>query len=350
MATLLTAPPPAVGKAASAPAADDIWTSELWLETWWEVFGAGSERYGLQPASPPNVHWPLYRERYRLRRRVALLGNDYCRHHLACPDRIPDLVAALAGRRDWDELMLTGLPVDQAHLWLERLAAAGLPARIEPGCLQRYVALDRPWAEVEADFRPTLLSNVRRRERALRRLAPLELRVQTEPAGLDKVFEACLRLEASGWKGERGTAMISRPESRRFYTLLTHRAAAAGALYLSQLYSGEVLIAFSLGLRGGRALAGVKIAYLDSWRRYAPGTILKYLLLRRLHAARFTEMDLGGGDAPYKADWTPYTRALASLHAYNRTLPGRAAAALARTRAAWRGWRATRLSAAAPPA
>ena len=115
---------------------------------------------------------------------------------------------------------------------------------------------------------------------------------------------------------------------------MAFRAAATGALYLALLYSNDALIAFSFCLRHHRVLGGVKIAYHDGWRRYAPGSVLTYRLLQRLQQQGAAELDFSGGDDPYKAEWTPYARTLADLRAFNRTARGRAAAFLCNSRAA----------------
>jgi len=317
-----------------ATANDNPWMSALWLRTWWEVYGGQRQARVISLPAPEPAEWPMYQENDRHLRSLGLLGYSYCRHSLPQPENIPALAAQLAAQRDWDTLHFTGLPLDQARRWCDGLRAARLTASVSLAHQQRYLPLDRTWPEIEAEMRPSLRSNVHRRERMLEKLGPLQLRVHTQPDGLASIFEECVALESSGWKGKQRTALAYLPDARRFYRTLAFRAAATGALYLALLYSNDALIAFSFCLRHHRVLGGVKIAYHDGWRRYAPGSVLTYRLLQRLQQQGAAELDFSGGDDPYKAEWTPYARTLADLRAFNRTARGRAAAFLCNSRAA----------------
>lgn len=331
-------PAPAVqAPTVAAPLAlsrDDVWMSALWLGTWWDTFGGGRELQVLAPEEGQQGCWPLFCERRCGLRRLALVGNRYCRHALADADCIPLLAARLAGARDWDELDFTGLPLAQAESWREQLCAHGLAARCAPPWGQRYIPLARPWAQVEREFQPGLPSDVGKRERALQNRGPLALRIQTTSEGLRALFSACLQIEASGWKGARHSAMLCRPVQCAFYRALALRAAAGGALHLALLYCGQTLIAFAFDLVYGNVVSGVKIGYLDNWRRYAPGMVLQYRLLRYLHGRGIAEYDFGGGAETHKAAWTPHARMLANVRAFHSSLRGRAAELLLRGRKA----------------
>lgn len=311
---------------------DDVWMSALWLGTWWDAFGDGRELRVLAPEEDRRGVWPMFCERRCGLRRLALVGNGYCRHALADRDCIPALAARLASARDWDELDFTGLPLAQAESWREQLCAHGLAARCTPPWGQRYIPLGRPWAQVEREFRPGLLPDVGKRERALQSRGSVTLRIHTTAEGLEAVFEACLAIEASGWKGRQHSAMICRPVQCAFYRALALRAAAGGALHLALLYCGQTLIAFAFDLFYGNAVSGVKIGYLDTWRRHAPGMVLQYRLLRYLHDRGIAEYDLGGGAETHKAAWTPHARPLANVRAFHSSLRGRAAELLLRGR------------------
>lgn len=337
-------PAPAVQEAQRpAPLAlsrDDVWMSELWLGSWWDTFGAGRELQVLRPEEGRQGGWPLFCERRYGLRRLRLIGSGYCRHALPEPECIPGLADRLAGARDWDVLDFTGLPLEQAEGWREQLCAQGLGVRCTPPWGQRYIPLStgagprvrRRWAEVEQELQPGLLCNLGKRERAVQARGPLRLRIHTTTAGLEALFAACLRIEASGWKGVQQSAMLCQPAKRAFYRTLAWRAAACGALHLALLYSGETLIAFAFDLLWGNVVSGIKIGYLDSWRRYAPGMLLQYRLLRHLHARGIGEYDLGGGAEAYKAAWTPHVRLLANLRACRPDVRGRAAELLLRVR------------------
>ena len=45
----------------------------------------------------------------------------------------------------------------------------------------------------------------------------MELEITDGSADLERLLQEVLTVEASGWKGEAGTAIASRPETRSFY-------------------------------------------------------------------------------------------------------------------------------------
>lgn len=321
-----TAPPPA-GVYAPEP-----WLSDLWLNTWWEHFGRAGRRctFDLPPWGEP---LPLLCERRYGLRRLRALGGASQRLALRCPaadlgHAVPALAAALARRRDWDWLELDRLLLPQARTLAQALAGAGLRADCAAAVWQRFIPLDRPWARIAACWQPSMVRQLAAKERALRRLGSLELETVTAPVPAAARFEECLRLEAAGWKGREGTAMLSVPAKAAFYRALVPRLAAAGCLRLNLLLLNQRLLAFACNTLQDGVEAGIKTGYDESpaWRRLSPGNILKLLVLTRAHAEGLVEYDLLGGEDAYKADWTPHFRELARLRAFNLT--GRARAAV----------------------
>jgi CelD/BcsL family acetyltransferase involved in cellulose biosynthesis len=97
--------------------------------------------------------------------------------------------------------------------------------------------------------------------------------------------EEFLRVEGSGWKGGRGSALASTPANRHFFT----RAAALGAerqrLMMLALRVGGRPVAvkcnFLAAAGGGFTF---KIGYDEAYRKYSPGTLLELENIRRFHA------------------------------------------------------------------
>ncbi|MGH9477877.1 MAG: GNAT family N-acetyltransferase [Terriglobales bacterium] len=316
------------------PGAREFWMSWLWLSTWWQVYGTGRQ---LRIAVVEGQKWvscPLYRQRRLGVRQLAFLGSASRRHALgdAVPDAAERMARWLAERRDWDSLKLEAVPAGERAAWKRGFDAADLKVCEGQCWLQRSIPLHRPWQEVTAGFRPGLLSNLARRERMLARAGSVRLRQVATSADLADVFETCLAMEASGWKGDAGSAMAQNPLARRFYSLLAQRAAERNQLRLTLLELNGAPIAFSLRLRHGNTLASLKIGYDRAHRRFAPGAVLQYQVLREAQAEGIEEVDLSGGDDAYKADWTACGQQLGDLQVYNRTALGRAA----RMRACWR--------------
>jgi CelD/BcsL family acetyltransferase involved in cellulose biosynthesis len=165
--------------------------------------------------------------------------------------------------------------------------SAGLLAAL--GARGRRPALHRPFDRAVM-HRPTLddgvdqlISSRHRRDlgRLARRLsdelgAPLELRDRSDSAtGVDEF----LALEASGWKGERGTAMASQPAHAAFFTELCDGFRARGRLQLLSLGSSERAVSYLCNLLTGDAVFRFKIAFDESVGHYKPGVQLELQML-----------------------------------------------------------------------
>jgi hypothetical protein len=101
---------------------------------------------------------------------------------------------------------------------------------------------------------------------------------------VDESLARFLALEASGWKGARGTALSADPALIVFYTTLTRRLAARGWLEWHSLVVDGQLIAGHLAVRFGRAMVVTKIAYDEGFARCAPGNLLFDALIERTFA------------------------------------------------------------------
>lgn len=145
-------------------------------------------------------------------------------------------------------------------------------------------------------FEKQLSSSFRRSLRGARRKAEAEHSVHFEvvtgqEAARADLFEDFLRVEASGWKGEAGTAIACDPADVAFYTTLTRRLAARGWLEWNLLRFDGVVVAAHLGVRLGSSLLLPKGGYDESLARFAPGNVLFWEVFSRAFADDTVEVN-----------------------------------------------------------
>jgi CelD/BcsL family acetyltransferase involved in cellulose biosynthesis len=165
---------------------------------------------------------------------------------------VSDLVAAPDPEapsvvRQW----LAGVPVTR----LFRLDGQSLLLPVEPDA--NWLADRRaevPFADLSkgiegltAGMGRNLRKNLRRLERRAAELGEV-VYLDNADGVVPDALEECMKLEASGWKGKEGTAMISRPESARFYRDLVELARDRGWLRICALLISERVAAFELDL------------------------------------------------------------------------------------------------------
>lgn len=129
-------------------------------------------------------------------------------------------------------------------------------------------------------------------------------------------FERFVSLEASGWKGEAGTAIRDDESRHTFLEAVTRRAAERGWLEWHLLELDGRWIAAHLAIRFGSCLTLLRIAYDESERRLSPGNVLFAEVLKRTFEEQDATVIDCLTDQPWHDNWNldrvPYR--LARIH------------------------------------
>lgn len=157
-------------------------------------------------------------------------------------------------------------------------------------------ALFRPAASadafVERIFSTRQLKDLRRRERRLAETGAVEYGVDCTEMEGERFAAEFLAVEASGWKGEGGTALASKPVHRAFFEEVLRGAARERKLEGLWLRVGGAPVAMFCAVRGGPELFAWKVAYDERFAKMSPGILLELENIRRLHEPeRRCEMD-----------------------------------------------------------
>ncbi len=115
---------------------------------------------------------------------------------------------------------------------------------------------------------------LRQHRRRLSEKGTLTSVTATEPAAVRQAFEEFLTMEAAGWKGKHGTALLSNPAEAAFMrgaiaALADHHSAAIHSLYLD----GKPVSMQIVGRAGGAAFTW-KTAYDEQFQDFSPGMLL----------------------------------------------------------------------------
>lgn len=164
-------------------------------------------------------------------------------------------------------------------------------------------AAQPPWL---AGTRPKFRSHLRRAKRQLEEQGTLALKHYStaDPEALEKFYA----LEASGWKGQEGTAIKCDPCTRRFYDSVAQAAARDGYLSLDFLELNGKPIAghFGFNLRGRYFLA--KAGYDEAFRRHGPGQLLVNEILSQTPERGLREFDFVGPATWDESRWASARR------------------------------------------
>ncbi len=202
---------------------------------------------------------------------VPMLDRDRAGEAL---DRILD---DLARRRpDCTGLLLQGVMVDGA---LMRLLDDRHRRVIELERRERVV-LRRP-EEGDAVSRHATARRAKEMRRQARRLGDNGVWAYRSAQSVDEVraaTERFLDLEARGWKGGRGTALLNDAGLAAFTRAMTRRLARAGLCRVDTLEIDGQPAAMGVMLRSGDRAFYWKTSYDERWGRHSPGKLLAAML------------------------------------------------------------------------
>jgi CelD/BcsL family acetyltransferase involved in cellulose biosynthesis len=136
---------------------------------------------------------------------------------------------------------------------------------------------------------------------------------------LDADLDRFLRLEASGWKGREGTAVLQDPAARRLYTGFAHAAAAAGWLRLRFLELDGATLAADFSCVLGRSEFLLKTCFDEDSSQLGPGVVLRAAVLRSAIDDGLARYEFLGGPERYKVRWGGELRRITGVLAYRRT-------------------------------
>ncbi|GEL21284.1 hypothetical protein PSU4_02380 [Pseudonocardia sulfidoxydans NBRC 16205] len=292
-----------------------------WFAAWWDAFGEGRRRIVTVRRGAELVAVMPLVERHGVVR-SATNWHSFVSGPVAVDD--------LARTALLDHVLSHGRRLDLSHLTtLVSDSTADTLAR-RRAHVRREVVQRSPYVPGDVTFESYVerrearrVRQLQRNRRKLEKLGPVRHVADGGTAGVERAVARFLEIEASGWKGESGTAILSDDRTRAFYGGLTAWAGAAGILRVSFLEVDGHAIAGELCLEDDYATYPLKASYEPDHRQYSPGLILLFEQIRTsVESGRSYEFM--GSAEPYKMRWADDVRDIHRLDVYPATFAGRA--------------------------
>jgi CelD/BcsL family acetyltransferase involved in cellulose biosynthesis len=115
---------------------------------------------------------------------------------------------------------------------------------------------------------------LRQHRRRLEEKGALESRICNTPETAAHAFDEFLTLEAAGWKGSQGTALLCRETEAAFARDMFSAMAQRGEAAVHALYLADKPVSMQLVLRAGSAAFTWKTAYDEAFSNFSPGMLL----------------------------------------------------------------------------
>ena len=292
-----------------------------WLDAWWEAFASGWLRLLLVRDSHRRLLAGvplLWQWAWCSGVRLQTLGFAANLHtprfdFVLAPDCDPKALLrpllrhALAAKPTADVLMLEKMPLGPGRL--ELLRDVAFEVGLWPGATEErggpVIRIDGSWESYLQKRSKSFRSFLRRCDRQWQG-AGAKLEVVTDgPRGREQLEEG-LRLEASGWKGREGTAIIQDRGEAAFYRGLAARLDGTGRVRQYALRLGGSLVAWDLCLIHEGVCYALKTTYDESRADMSPGFALQMMELQDLFAQRprvVASYDLLPPESEFKRRW-----------------------------------------------
>lgn len=252
--------------------------------------------------TPFGPHWPLS---------DVICAEDEARRAL-----LPAVAAYLKREPRRERLVVLGPLSRQSVLWegLESLETDAYCAHVAS---EPYVFdCEKPFEELTRRLSKHFRKQLRNSRNRLGSLADVRFETVAGRVGSTPLFEAFLDVEASGWKGERGTSSAIRlhPSRLSFYRDLATTFGEGDGCEINALLVGGRCIAAEFCMRTGDEYACLKIGYDEDYAWLSPGHVLHAATLERCCADPGTRRYNQLSDAAWLGRWRPDTVALQQVH------------------------------------
>ena len=293
-----------------------------WFVAWWEAFGGACDlsvcavwrgdrlaaiaplrRSAISLKGLANEHSPLFRP----------LAVDQ-----AALRRVVEAILARG------ELELFGIPSDEPALaaLVGEARRRGVRHIVEAAHVSPIVETAGNVDAWRAASKPRWGAPLERFRRKMARDHDCRTTLVEAPEELDATLARGFAVEASGWKGREGTAILSVPETGLFYRAVAHAFARRGGLRVSSIELDGELVAFDLTILHNNRLHLLKTGFDERFRRLAPGLVMRLSIIERCFELGVDAHELLGDDSEWKRKFSTAERGHVTFRAFAPNLTG----------------------------
>jgi len=293
-----------------------------WIEAWWSGYGTGQLAIFVARRADGRLAGvlPLYRSRGCLfsasnahTPEFGVLAEDAAIARALCQ--------ALMEHRG-PRVSLGGLDPASANALSSAAKAAGRATLVAMQQRSPYIRFGADRSGSVRYLGQKASADLRRRRRRLEEVGRLTFQIEDGTARLDELLEEGFRIEGSGWKDARGTAIRSREDTRRHYTEVARWAGCRGWQRLAFLRVDGRALAFQFGLDDGRSYYFLKGGIARAYARFAPGKLLVDFMLRHANSKGLESFEFLGAAEPWKLEWTETVRERVLVEAFTPSPAG----------------------------
>jgi hypothetical protein len=219
-------------------------------------------------------------------------------------------------------VLVLGRMRDRSVLWD---GIDGLPpwSRYDvPDGAEYFFTADVPVDEMLAGMSRKARSVLRAAARRFEALDGAEYRRTIDRDDALAEYEDFLEVEASGWKGSRGSAIRQFTSLNAYYRGLIEALSADGRVEIHSLHAEGRCIAASFCVYTRNKCEVFKSGYDESYARVSPGRLNNHVILERCFADPDVQIVSEISDAPWLLPWSPHANGIRRAYVSLRPVAG----------------------------
>lgn len=189
--------------------------------------------------------------------------------------------------------LLRALPFPALGLGLTQLDSRLHPRAEDGARLRGQDYIDTAWVDLQGDFETyweargkNLRQNLRKQQKKLDTAGTVaRMDCLTRPEDVAPALADYGRLEASGWKGQEGTAIAPGHPQYEFYLAMLEHFACLGRARIYTYRFDDVVVSMDLCIESGSTLVILKTAYDEAHKAVSPSTLMRQIQFQQLFDA-----------------------------------------------------------------
>ncbi|WP_343641189.1 GNAT family N-acetyltransferase [Roseateles sp.] len=189
--------------------------------------------------------------------------------------------------------LLRALPFPALALGLTQLDSLFHPRAADGPRWRGQDYIDTAWVDLAGDFDSyweargkNLRQNLRKQQKKLDSAGTVtRIECLIHPEDVAQALTDYGRLEASGWKGQEGTAIAPGHPQYEFYRAMLEAFARDGRARLYQYWFDDAVVAMDLCIESGGKIVILKTAYDEAHKAVSPSTLMRQVQFQQLFDA-----------------------------------------------------------------
>ncbi len=177
-----------------------------------------------------------------------------------------------------------------------------------------YISVNSSWKSYFSSLSSQRKYDLRRKRRRAEKHGKVHVKIfAPNLAELIRHLDNAFLVEAAGWKGRKGSAMIKNRKLEKFFRLFLESACKKNILCLCFYYIAEKPVGMLIGLNDADCFWVLKLGYDEHWANCSPGIQITNETIRYAFESNLKSYEFLGSQEQWQSVWPIKTHSFSAL-------------------------------------